>query len=201
MWNSQYVALDADIKNFNAKSKSQLVDAKSLSQHVHAKNFNAKLLSQHADANKNLAAVDQADVKVASIDHLLTLDASNKEPKRTTDGTQEAHTAQAAAVDTPMTDHAEDPTVLVESGEVKINASPSRTTAHKSAHATLANRIDTAPFARSLSVSANANRRKFASVVISQLPNANATRNKLSTSNLADAKKSWTAISTLRNHS
>lgn len=76
-----------------------------------------------------------ADVK-ASREDLTAPDASETEAVRTTE--TETHTA--LPVDTErMIDHAEDPTVLVRSGEVKISASTSRTPAQAHADATTAN--------------------------------------------------------------
>ena len=96
---------------------------------ANANNKNGDAMSNHnADANRT--DMDHADAhhKVASTEPLPTLDASAEEESKTTDGTQEAHT-ELAAVNAKKTDHAEDPTVSVESGEVKTNASTSRTTA------------------------------------------------------------------------
>jgi hypothetical protein len=152
------VGVDADVKHKNADSTSH----------------NAE------DANKNQLAVDHAVSKVPPLDNLMMLDALEIDVTRTTDGTQETYMVQAAAVDTQTIDHAEEPTVSVESIEVKTSASNSRTTAaHKNAQAILA---------KPPTVSVDANKSKtFASVVKGQLASANVTRSKLSTGNLADA--------------
>lgn len=133
-----------------------------------------------ADAKNNgettnpamLATVD-AD-PVSREDH-TTLDASKTEVPKTTDGTKETPTAPA--VDTTPIDQTEDATVLVESGEVKTNASTSRTTAPRSAHATSANKRS-ALLANNLNKSANAPRSKSASPAKSHNGSANATRSK-----------------------
>jgi hypothetical protein len=145
-----------------------------ISHHAVAKNKNGVVASSNHHADANRTTMDHADA-VASTELLPTLDALATNAALTTDGTQDPHTA-LAAVDTTKTDHAEDPTVSVESGEVKTNASTSRTTAHKNATAATSGTaatnakaattiVTTATNANNQPSAVDARRSKFAPVV------------------------------------
>lgn len=122
----------------------------------------------HGDPTNHLADasrpsdMEDADAAMASREDLTTLDASTIEALATTDGTPEA--PMAHAIDTKPIDHAEDHTVLDQYGEVKTNASTSRTHAHSNVIA--ARRKTSAAHAKSQDANANATRRRAAAMFL-----------------------------------